>query len=352
VLKASSKSDSISLGHDDWLFANGKFADAPQGDIHICSVMRDTITVRDVLALQHLKTLSNDQIRDLLSHQEGPFSLDVLIRQFGRGVGERRELERAQDVADRQLERYEQLGVSSILIDDPRYPHLLREIPNPPLLLYSRGNILPLNTMMPVAIIGSRKATPHGLSIARRLGKLFSTDSFAVVSGLAIGCDIAAHRGALDTANGYTVAVLANSLDSIYPKENSKWADEIVERGGCLISEQPIDTTLRRTHFILRNRIQSGISHAVILVQSERTGGSMHTMKFAREQGRVLAAYDHGSTGAEYGGNQLVLEGMGGFPLNSPASIDELKQRVSGASWQHRPVGNYSLPQEQLVLEF
>jgi hypothetical protein len=78
----------------------------------------------------------------------------------------------------------------------------------------------------------------------------------------------------------------------------------------------------------------------------------MHTMKFAREQGRMLAAYDHGSAEAEYGGNQLVLDTMGGIPLNSPASIDELKQRVSGALWHHRPVGNYPLPQEQLVLEF
>lgn len=311
----------------------------------------DTITVRDVIALQHLKVLSNDQICTLLFRQEEPVSLDVVVRQFGKGVGERRELERAQDAADRQVERNEQLGVSSILMDDPRYPHLLKEIPNPPLILYSRGNIAPLNNLMPVAIIGNRKATPHGLVIAHRLGQLFSTDSFGVVSGLAAGCDTAAHRGTLDT-DGYTVAVLANSLDSIYPKENSRLADEIIGRGGCLVSEQPIGTTLHTSHFVLRNRIQSGISYAVILVQSERTGGSMHTMKYAQEQGRMLAAYDHGPTAAEYGGNQLVLDRMGGIPLNSPASIDELEQRVSNASMHTAYGGDYPLSQEQLVLEF
>lgn len=291
--------------------------------------MDGAITVQGVLALQHLKLLTKNQLKALLFIEEPQFSLAQLVTEIGRGSVTKRALQLAQDFAFRQLEALNRHRITPLLLTDPRYPHLLRSIADPPIILYSKGDISKLSARKPVTIIGSRTASAYSSEVARRLGYLFSASPFAVVSGLAVGIDAAAHRGALDVADGCTIAVLANSLDSIYPKENTGLAQEILDRGGCLVSEQPPGAVLRKSHFIQRNRIQSALSYAAILVQSAINGGSMHTMKFAAEQGRILAAYEHHSADAQYAGNQKVIQMMRGFALNNPESIVELQKMVS-----------------------
>lgn len=198
------------------------------------------------------------------------------------------DIEKGWRETERILENSQQLDIDILSIKDSDYPHRYRNIPNPPLVLYSKGNKKALNNEKTVAIIGTREPTEFGSRAGNRLGEIFAQNDFTVVSGLAIGCDSVAHRGCLK-ANGTTVAVMAGGLDSIYPKENRELATEILENNGCLISEYAVGIKTRPNHFVERDRLQSGLSQAVIVIETDIKGGTMHTVKFAEEQHRFLA---------------------------------------------------------------
>ena len=138
-----------------------------------------------------------------------------------------------------------------------------------------------------IACIGTRKPSAFGIEVTKRLVQLLAKNGFSIVSGLAIGVDSIAHKEALEL-NKHTVAVLANGLDAIYPKENWALAEEIIEKGGALISEQQFDTPATMGNLINRDRIQSGLSIATFLMQTGIKGGSMHTARFSLLQGRRI----------------------------------------------------------------
>lgn len=166
------------------------------------------------------------------------------------------------------------------------YPSLLREIYDPPIGLYTLG---PLQVgEQTVAIVGSRRTTLYGQETAYKLAYDLARLGFCVVSGLARGIDTAAHRGALD-AKGATMAVLGGGLDVIYPPENLDLFQQIRDRG-VLVSEFPFGTRVSKTSFPMRNRVVSGVSRAVIVVESDERGGSMITAQFAADQGRMVFA--------------------------------------------------------------
>jgi DNA processing protein len=167
----------------------------------------------------------------------------------------------------------------------PGYPALLEAIPDPPQRLYVRGTIPELPML---AIVGSRRATPYGERVARRLAAGLAETGIAIVSGLARGIDSAAHRGAL-SAGGATVAVLATGLDRIYPPENLPLAEEIV-RQGALVTEMPEQTIPLPRRFPIRNRLISGLSHGVIVVEAAERSGALITARMALEQGREVLA--------------------------------------------------------------
>lgn len=185
------------------------------------------------------------------------------------------------------IERHKKFGIEVITIGDPRYPKLLKRIDDPPISLYCLGNLKALENDKNIAIVGTRKPTELGIKAAKKVSSVFVGMGYSIVSGLAEGIDSAGHIGAL-TARGVTIAVLAGSLDKIYPKSNEKLAKQIIENNGLLISEVPLGAKTFRSSFVQRDRIQSGLSLGVCPVQTDITGGTQHTIKFAKEQNRIL----------------------------------------------------------------
>ncbi|SDZ91286.1 DNA protecting protein DprA [Desulfuromusa kysingii] len=201
--------------------------------------------------------------------------------------------------------KLESLKVRLLSFWDSDYPPLLREIHDPPALLYLRGT-LPDNECF--AIVGSRRATPGGLTLSRELATALAHHNICIVSGLARGVDSAAHKGALD-ANGSTIAVLGCGIDRVYPPENSHLFHRI-EQANAIITEYPPETPPLPGHFPGRNRIISGLSRGVLIIEAAAKSGSLITGDFALEQGRELFAVpgslQHRNS---KGTNQLLKEG-------------------------------------------
>jgi DNA processing protein len=199
------------------------------------------------------------------------------------------------------------LAISTISFDDPQYPTALAAIHDPPQTLWIKGHIGALRTQS-VAIVGSRIASPYALEVARRLGADLARRGITVVSGMARGVDSAAHRGALE-AGGVTVAVFGCGVDIVYPREHTSLARSIGERG-ALVSEFPPGTPPLKGHFPQRNRIISGLSLGVVVVEAAEGSGSLITADFALEQGRaVLAVPGNVLGGRNYGAHALLRDG-------------------------------------------
>ncbi len=237
----------------------------------------------------------------------GPRTQTLLLEKFGsarnvlsaslsslgqvRGVGEKiinfiRETD-LYDLARREYAECEKLGVSVITREDEQYPVSLSEIFDPPIVLYQKGAIKSADQLA-VAIVGSRKCTPYGRRIAERLSAGLARAGVTVVSGLARGVDAIAHRAAIK-AGGRTIAVLANGLTMTYPPEHAALAEEI-SRQGAVLSESPLHMEPTRGLFPQRNRIVSGLSLGVIVVEASKTSGTLHTARHAMEQGREVFA--------------------------------------------------------------
>jgi DNA processing protein len=183
--------------------------------------------------------------------------------------------------------RCRERGVRVLASSESGYPAALGRIPDPPPLLYVRGELTPADGLA-VAIVGARRATPYGLRMAERLAGSLARVGLTIVSGLARGIDAAAHRGAL-RAGGRTVAVVANGLGSIYPPEHADLAAEIAERGAVL-SEFPMEMPGLAEHFTRRNRLISGLSLGVLVVEAAPRSGSLSTARHALEQDREVLA--------------------------------------------------------------
>ena len=197
-------------------------------------------------------------------------------------------------------------GARAVSIFDKEYPENLKNIYSPPVLLYVRGEIKP-EDFNAVAIVGSRRPSHYGISTCERLASQLASMGITVISGLARGIDTTAHRGAVKT--GRTIAVLGSGLDYIYPAENKKLAGEISEKG-AVISEFPMDTPPNRRNFPRRNRMISGLSLGVLVVEASEKSGSLITANFALEENRELFAIP-GQVNSEtsVGSNSLIKQG-------------------------------------------
>lgn len=181
----------------------------------------------------------------------------------------------------------DQPGQHLLTLADADYPARLLELPDPPTVLYVRGRLECLNRDG-IAIVGSRNATPQGAGNARIFAKALSESGFAIISGLALGVDAAAHQGALEAA-GETVAVIGTGADRLYPARNRSLALEVTERG-AIVSEFPLGTPAAAANFPRRNRIISGLSRGVLVVEAAVESGSLITARLAGEQGREVFA--------------------------------------------------------------
>lgn len=250
-----------------------------------------------ILALQQIKGIgrkSIDEILKIFTDFEPGTPKDLLGRlKEAHEINKRIrlpdicEVEKCWDKSCEIFEISQKNDIEIISRKNPLYSKYLAEIPDPPALLHVKGNINSLSQKDMIAIVGTRNPAPQGLESARKLGGVFANEGFLVVSGLAAGIDTQAHKGAIDS-HGKTIAVLAHGLHTIYPPENKELADEIVEKNGALISEYPWGTSSFRSYFVERDRIQSGLSLGVFVVETGTKGGTMHTVKFCREQNRKL----------------------------------------------------------------
>lgn len=175
-------------------------------------------------------------------------------------------------------------NINIININEKEYPNILKEIYDPPISLYIKGNTQILNNVS-IAIIGCRQASEYGKRVAKYFSYNLSKKKINIISGSAKGIDSYAHIGAI-CAKEKTIAVLGNGLDTIYPKENMYIADKIIEEGGAVISEYPLGSKPEKMNFPARNRIISGLSKAIIVVEAKEKSGTLITVDFALEQGR------------------------------------------------------------------
>ncbi len=198
-------------------------------------------------------------------------------------------------------------GVVLLPLGAPDYPRLLSDIHTPPPLLHVHGNIALLSVPQ-IAIIGTRRPTPAGACIARRFATELTEAGFTVTSGLAYGIDISAHQGAMEA--GSTVAVLATGVNPVYPAKHQKLADNIVNRGGVLLSEMPAGTPPLPAYFPQRNRIISGLCLGVLVVEATRKSGTLITVRQALEQGReVFAVPGPVQSEVSRGCHQMIRDG-------------------------------------------
>lgn len=212
------------------------------------------------------------------------------------------------ELAQEEIARTAAAGATVLSMEDPLYPPRLNEIYDPPLVLYVRGDASVL--IRPgIAMVGTRHPTPYGSGMAERLASDLAAQGLVIISGMARGVDTASHRGAI-AANGKTIAVFGTGIDVIYPKENSRLSEQIIALGGALISEFPLGTFAAPQNFPIRNRILSGMSVGVLVVEAAEYSGTRITARLALEQNRdVFAVPGNVTNKNSWGPNTLIKQG-------------------------------------------
>lgn len=282
----------------------------------------------------------------------GPVRISMLLSFFGsfsaiweanagdllqvQGIGERIAMSfskvKREGLLDRELELLEKEKVSFVTIIDEGYPSLLRSIRNPPPVLYFRGVLKEAES---IAIVGTRRPTQYGRRIAREFARELALSGFCVVSGLARGIDSEAHRGALE-GEGLTYAVLGSGLLRIYPPEMKGLAEEIAENG-ALISEYPLLTPPLSQNFPRRNRIISGLSRGVLVVEAPVKSGAMITVSYALDQGRDVFAVPGSIYSPQSEGPNLLIQ-QGAKPVMTAGDLMEeygVRKAFSGKSYNN-----------------
>ena len=210
--------------------------------------------------------------------------------------------------ANAEIERLEQLGAIVVTLEDDDYPPLLREIYDPPIALYIRGDFKKVLARPCLAVVGSRRCSTYGINAAQSLSRDLAQNGLTIVSGLARGIDAAAHRGALETG-GLTIAVVGTGLEMTYPKEHKKLEEEIAA-SGAVVSEFPLGTPPLPQNFPYRNRVLSGLCFGVLIVEAAEHSGSLITARLANEQGReVFAVPGNITSQTSFGTNFLIKDG-------------------------------------------
>jgi DNA processing protein len=260
-----------------------------------------------------------------------------------------------------QHEKIKEAGAALVTIGDPRYPPLLREIYDPPVLLFARGRLELLQSII-LGVVGTRRPTPYGLAVAERLSGDLAHAGLTIASGMARGIDTAAHKGTL-AAGGDTVAVLGCGVDIVYPSENRKLAAELAAKG-LILSEFPMGSVAFPQNFPIRNRIISGMSVGVLVVEGAQYSGSAITAKLAMDQGReVFAVPGNITSKLSWGPNLLIKQGakliqdwndvVAELPAESRRHlIDKGKQKILAAGGVATPEGEAASLLSNLGPEF
>lgn len=251
--------------------------------------------VKSLIHLSIIPGVGNQTIRCLLAAFESAeraltATSEELVQIDGltRNARQRLVNGRSRVSLNRELELIQSHQCHIITFEDEAYPPLLKQISDPPLLLYIKRRLPPQDALS-IAIVGSRSPTRYGKTTCHQLSQQLAARGVTIVSGFARGIDTSAHRAALE-AGGRTIAVMGNGLSHIYPEENRDLADAILESGGALISEFPMTVPPMGTNFPLRNRVISGLTYGTLVVEASERSGSLITARLAAEQGREVFA--------------------------------------------------------------
>ncbi|MEY3471268.1 MAG: hypothetical protein RLZZ223_618 [Candidatus Parcubacteria bacterium] len=274
----------------------------------------DTLSLHCFNTLPQIGPKALARIQDAGAHR---LWLDGDLSEFQTILGNRAKLDWYQDFSnlnraqflDQELKYLTKEHIQVITRYDEPYPQRLLEITTPPTILYVKGDISGLENAL--AIVGTRKYTPYGARIAEKLSRELSEAGIPIISGLALGIDSIAHRGCLN-GKSKTIAVLGGGIapEALYPKTNQALANAIIASGGALISEFPPKSKPRRENFVLRNRIVSGISRGILVIEAPLKSGTMTTIQYALEQNRdVFAIPGNIDVKNSEGTNQLIKQG-------------------------------------------
>ncbi len=312
-------------------------------DLFARTAPTDADELRALVALSLVPGVGPGRIRALLAHFGAASSVLTAspgalarVERVGAKTAKAIATFDGEAVVDEQFERAGRVGAELVPLWDERYPALLRQIYDPPAVLWLRGDLVPQDARA-VAIVGTRRATEYGTRVARDFAFELARRGFTVVSGLAYGIDAAAHRGALE-AGGRTLAVLGSGVDRIYPARHRALAEAAVEQGGVL-SEFALGAAPDASNFPRRNRIIAGLSLGTLVAEARETGGALITAWMALEQNReVWAAPTPLFSPAGAGTNQLIRKGY----ATLVTSVDELLEEIEG----QMPAPDPSAPRE------
>lgn len=292
-----------------------------------------------VLALIHSKSCTLSLLRDIFSAT----AVETAEELFNIVDVSKASINASYSQALSIIETGLQSGIQPIVYSSDRYPQSLRAIADAPVILYVRGNLDALSLAPGIAVVGTRKATMHGITIAERVSSYIGDCGITVISGLALGIDAAAHEGALRSSTP-TIAVLAHGLEKASPRANAHLADRILDHGGAWVSEHPVGVTARPEFFVQRNRIQVGLASASIIVEGEEKSGSMTQAEFCLRNRRVLAAVlpdPGGITTTQHHLPQMLVSSRGAFPIRSkedyPTLVAMAQAKKTELMKSHRP---------------
>ena len=287
-----------------------------------------------LLSLLNLPGYGNKTVLDALEYLDSEINtpgelagfLKTIVGEVKRAKGHTEDTaQEAVLLAKHIIGESQNAGIHILGWGSEEYPERLKTIPNPPLILYAKGDLAGLSSEVSVALIGTREPSEFGRQSTFAIGKGLAESGATVVSGLALGCDTEAHLGCLK-GNGITIAVLAHGLDKVSPEQNRPLAERLLAEGGCLVSEYALGVEARRNHFVERNRLQSGLSDAVIVGESGLKSGTMHTVGFCEKQGRQLACIKHPEKYADLQsaeGNRMLIEEERAKPLIDKNDLKE-----------------------------
>lgn len=290
------------------------------------------ITPQTIILLQSLKGFGNVTVRNIVNQLVtcNTYSLSVLHELIGENVASRKlrvlqptieELEKTQEYADNVVWESYRNGIKMLTFLDVDYPKKLHKTISEtgksdiPLMIHYKGNLSILNKPS-LTVIGTREPNNAGVQAAEYFSSGFARNGINIVSGLAYGCDAFAHKGAL-AVGGATTAILAGGLDTIYPKENTALAENILESGGLLISENPIYTPTNKYNLVARDRLQAAIGDATLVIQTSVKGGTMHAAKATLSAGKPLFVVDYKDSTADVVQGNLLLKDQGAIGLSS-----------------------------------
>ncbi len=292
------------------------------------------------LELLFVKGLGSSTVKKLIQNYQTFInivnqSFGEIESNFGKNVAELI-LKRDQKLKDLALKEYVKAiknNVTLIPLSSNEYPLLLKEINDPPIILYTKGKLKDLTNS--ISVVGTRKYSQYGIYIVNNLVRELAKNGISIISGLALGIDGLSHKVTLEE-DGYTVAVIGNSLDFIYPPENRKLYQEIEEKG-CIISEFPFGTKPSTYTFPRRNRIIAGLSYATFVVEAPKESGSLITAKYANDYGRLVFTVPANINLNSASGNNLLIK-EGAIPI---VNFEDFKEYL--------PYLNYNQFKEDII---